>query len=95
MSKVITIDDVDVSKCYNYNKETGTCRTGYRVDEIPYCECFTCEFKRWKQAEQKADNYKQALEEIRKISKGLAQTRIPFCQIEEQIQTIIKEVLND
>lgn len=37
--------------------------------------------------------YQQAFEKIRIIAKGLAQTKIPFCQIEEQIQDIINEVL--
>lgn len=41
------------------------------------------------------DRYKQVLEEVRKVAKGLAQTKIPFCQIEEQIQEIINEVLNN
>lgn len=41
------------------------------------------------------ENYRSALEEIREIVKDLKQTKIPFCEIEEKIQTKINEVLND
>jgi DNA repair exonuclease SbcCD ATPase subunit len=41
------------------------------------------------------NNYRSALEEIREIVKDLKQTKIPFCEIEEKIQTKVNEVLNE
>lgn len=55
MTSKIIIDGVDVSGCRNYDKKTHTCRTGYRTDEISYCQIFTCDYKRWKQVEQQLD----------------------------------------
>ncbi len=68
------------------------------------------EIKKWLEEEQ-ADNDKlqqayqndhcdllacrSALKKIREVTKGLKQTKIPFCEIEEKIQNIISEVENE
>lgn len=41
------------------------------------------------------NKYKHALEEIREIATDLKQTKIPYCQIEEQIQDIITEAIGE
>lgn len=64
--KQIIIDGVDVSGCCHYNKKTGICSNGFRVDEIPYCNCFTCNYKRWKVAEKQLKRKEQECERLKK-----------------------------
>ena len=70
--KQIIIDGVDVSGCCHYNKKTGICSNGFRVDEIPYCNCFTCNYKRWKVAEKQFKAKEQECEELKATLKVIA-----------------------
>jgi hypothetical protein len=56
--KQIIIDGCDVSECSSFDKKTGHCLTGFRTDEEPFCNCFTCYYKQLKAKEQKLEKIK-------------------------------------
>jgi len=56
MTEEIIIDGVNVAGCTRYNKDTGYCKGGFKPEEEPYCQCFTCEYKQRLEQIVKADN---------------------------------------
>lgn len=83
--KPIIVDGVDVSKCYRYSRKTGYCEGAFKLEELPLCENFDCDYKRCKLAEQNAqdiyDMFKACLQSLEIARKQLSDEQQKLYQI--------------
>ena len=63
-------------------KYPGQCRCAFRCLDNTFCDA----------AEKKIQQLKNALIDIKYLTKNLEQTKIPYCQISEQIRETIRKV---